>query len=132
MNIEQQIDVVLAQQQAAQDGEARTQLRYQLIEQQRLQRLGEENARQAAARAAYLERVRATYEPACTRYKRAVDEFRAARVQLQALDLILDRSGFGLHSIGIELRHAGAAPDEGDIHAGLPAAVDSIRKDLGG
>jgi hypothetical protein len=31
-----------------------------------------------------------------------------------------------------ELRHACAAPDEGDLHYGLPAAVDSIRKTLGG
>ena len=45
--------------------------------------------------------------------------------------MILGRSGFG-HSLGVELRHAFAAPDEGDIHHNLQATVDLLRRTLGG
>jgi hypothetical protein len=132
VNVERQIDVVLEQQRAAQAEEYRAELRDQLTEQARLNSLAQEQARQNAARAAYLERVRATYKPACAQYKIALDAFRDARIRLWALDAILDRPGFGGHSLGVELRHACAAPDEGDLDAGLPAAVESIRRSLGG
>jgi hypothetical protein len=126
--IEKQIDAVLEKQRAAQDEEYRAQLRDELTEQARLNSIAQEQARQNTARATYLARAEAAYDQACAQYKTAVDVFRAARIRLRALDMILDRSGFGGHHLGIELRHARAAPDEGDVDAGLGAAVDSIRK----
>jgi hypothetical protein len=130
-DIEKRIDAALEQERTARTDEARAAHRTRIIEEQRLVQLAEEDAKIRAARAAYLQRVAAAHGPACTRYKAALTEFRAARVHLQALDTILDRSGFG-HNLCVELRHAIAAPDEIDINDGLPAAVDSIRRALGG
>jgi hypothetical protein len=132
MDIEKQIDAALAQQQADQDALARAALRDQFIEQARLASLAEVQAAQAAARAAYLERARAAHGPACTRYKAALREFVDARLQLQALDTILDRQGFGGFSLGVELQHRTAVPDQRDILEGLGPAVEAARKTLGG
>ena len=132
-DIETQIDAVLEKQRAEQDEKARAALRAKFVEQERLARDAEEKAVQSAARARYLERAAAAHKQACAEYKIAVDAFREARVRLAALDTILGRSGgFSVHQLGIELRHATAAPDEGDIHYGYQPAVDSLRKTLGG
>ena len=131
-DLEKQVDVILQQEQAAQAEVARAAVRVRVIEEQRLARLAEEQAKAAAARAAFLERARVAHKQACTEYKDEVDAFRAARVRLHALDSILGRGGFGAHQLGVELRHTIAAPDEGDLHDGYRAAEDSIRKTLGG
>ena len=91
----------------------------------------EEYAKQHAARSAYLAKAEAARDKACARYNAAVDEFRAARAQLHALEIVMERQGFG-HSLGIELRHATAAPDEGDLSHDIRAALDSMRRTLGG
>jgi hypothetical protein len=132
MPTEKQIDTVLERERAARDEEARGVVRERLVEQERLARLAEEQAKVAAARAAFLERARVAHKQACTEYKDAVDAFRAARIRLHALDSILGRGGFGAHQLGVELRHTIAAPDEGDLHDGYRAVEDSIRKTLGG
>jgi hypothetical protein len=132
MPTEKQIDTVLEQERAARDEEARGVVRERLVEQERLARVAEEQAKVAAARAAFLERARLAHKRACAEYKDAVDAFRAARIQLHALDSILGRGGFGAHQLGVELRHSIAAPNEGDLHHGYRAAEDSIRKTLGG
>ena len=49
-----------------------------------------------------------------------------------ALDTILDRSGgFSEHHMGVALRHARAAADEGDLHHDLAATLAAVRKELG-
>jgi sRNA-binding protein len=132
MDVESKIDAVLEQEQAAHTEKARAAIRARVIEDERLAQLAKEQAAANAARAAYLERVAARYEQACAEYKIAVDAFRAARCRLQALDTILNRSGFSNLQLGVALRHAIAAPDEGDLDSGYRAAEDSIRKSLGG
>src|SRR5258708_3125633 len=130
-DIEKQIDTVLEREQTARDEEARAAVRVRVVEEQRLALEEEVRRRAAAARAAFLARAQALHGPACTRYKTALAEFRAARLDLQALDIILDRQGFG-HSLGIELRHSCAAAIETDLNNDLPAAVDAMRRSLGG
>jgi hypothetical protein len=133
MDIEKQIDAVLEKQRSEQDEQARAALRAKFVEQDRLARETELQVAQAAARTAYLKRAEAAYGPACVEYKKATDAFRDARIQLQVLDTILNRSGgFSTQHLGVELRHATAAPDELDLYLGLPAAVDSMRRTLGG
>jgi len=133
MNIEKQIDEVIEQQRAAQTEQARAAVRARFIEQERIAQEAKEQAKIAAARAAYLERAEAAHKLACGEYKKSLDAFREARVRLAALDTILGRSGgFSNHHLGIELRHATAAPSEIDLHHGLRAATDSIRKALEG
>jgi hypothetical protein len=129
---EQAIDVELAKKQNARDEEARAVVRARLIKEEELARLEEQRRAEAAARAAFTGRAAAAHPQACTRYKAAVDEFRAARAQLQALDIILDRQGFGNIPLGVELRHTCAAPLEGDVNNDLGAALDSMRRTLGG
>jgi hypothetical protein len=130
--IESKIDAFLAQAQATQTEATRAGLRVRFSEEDRLAQLAATEAAANMARAAFLGRAQAVYPQACTRYKAAVDELRAARVNLQALDTILNRNCFSTHNLGIELRHQFAAPDEGDIHPAYGAAVDSVRKTLGG
>lgn len=130
---EKQIDAVLKTEKAARDAEARAALRVQLIEKERIAREAQEQAVQSAARAAYLERAEAAYLQACAEYKTAVDAFREKQLRLWALDEILGRSGgFSDHHLGVALRHARAADDETDLHHGFRAAVDSMRRTLGG
>jgi hypothetical protein len=130
---EQAIDAELAREQADRDAKARALKRAEHIERERLAAEAEEYAKASAARASFLERAEAAYEPACKQYQTAVDAFRSARLRLMALDLILDRSGgFSSHHLGIELRHQRAAPNEIDVHHGLGATVASMRKSLGG
>src|SRR3982074_1021623 len=92
-DIETKIDALLDQEQSARTEEARAAVRARFIEQERIAQEAEERRKAAAARAAYLGRAAAAHGPACARYKAAVDEFRAARVHLQALDIIMDRQG---------------------------------------
>ena len=131
MDIEKQIDSVLEQEQTARDEEARAAVRVRVVEQERIRLEEQKQAEIRRARAAYLERAEAAHQQACAEYKVAVDAFCETRIKLQALDIILGRSGFG-HSLGIELRHSTAAPDVADVNDGLRAAVDSLRKNLGG
>jgi multidrug efflux pump subunit AcrA (membrane-fusion protein) len=132
MDIEQRIDSALQQEASARTEGARAALRARFVEEERLAQEAQAQAETNAARAAYLKRAEAAYPQACAEYKKAVDAFRAARCRLQALDTILNRVCFSTHSLGIELRHQFAAPDETDVHPGYAAAVASIRKSLGG
>jgi hypothetical protein len=132
MDIESKIDAVLEQEQAVQAEKVRAAVRERVIEEERLAREAKEQAAANMARTAYLARVAAGYERACVEYKSALAAFREARCRLAALDMILDRGSFSRIQLGVALRHAIAAPDEGDIEAGYPAAMDAIRKSLGG
>jgi hypothetical protein len=116
---------------ADRDEETRAAKRAEHLERERVAKEAAEQAVLAAKQAAFLAKAEAAREKACVRYKTAVDEFRAARAQLHALDIMLERQGFG-HSLGIELRHATAAPDEGDVNHDIRAALDSMRRTLGG
>jgi hypothetical protein len=131
-DIETKVDAALEQERTARTEEARAVVRARVIEQERIARAAEEQRKIAAARAALIGRAQAVHGPACARYKAAVDEFRAARVQLQALDTIVGAQGFGDIPFGFELCHAAAAPNECDVNDGLQSAVNSIRKTLGG
>src|SRR6266851_8403657 len=86
----EKIDAILEQEQSVRTDKARAAVRARLVEEERLAGLASEEAAARSARAAYLKRVAALHGPACARYKVAVDEFRAARIQLYALDTILD------------------------------------------
>jgi hypothetical protein len=133
LDIETKIDAVLEQEQTSRTEAARAAVRARFVEQERIAREAKEQSRIAAARAAFLDRAKAAHRQACVEYKTAVDAFRAARVRLAALDTILNRSGgFSTHHLGTELRHDCAAPDEADIYLAYAAAVDSMRKTLGG
>jgi hypothetical protein len=127
---ERAITAELAAEQAARDAETRAAKRAEHIERERVAKEAADQAARAAKHAAYLAKAEAAYEQACSRYKTAVDEFRAARATLHALDILLERQGFG-HSLGVELRHATAAPDEGDVNHDIRAALDSMRRTLG-
>jgi hypothetical protein len=129
---EKRVDDILAQEQATRDAEARAVIHAKLVEEDRVAREADEYAKQSAARAAFLERAEAAYGKACVEYKAATDAFRESRLRLWALDSILNRSGFSDHHMGVALRHATAAPDEGDLHHDFGATVISIRKTLGG
>jgi hypothetical protein len=131
-DIENKIDAVLEQEQTALTEQARAALRARFEGEERIALAAKEHAKLAAARAAFEERVQAAHQQACVEYKTAVDAFRAARIRLHALDTILDRVGFSTHHLGTEMRHAIAAPDEGDIHHAYERAVASVRKTLGG
>jgi hypothetical protein len=130
-DIEQQIDAVLAQEQTARTEQARAAVRARCLEEERRAREAKEQVEAAARRAAYFKRAQSAHAQACAEYKTALAVFRKARIRLAALDTILDHSGFSTHHLGIELRHAIAAPDEADIHHGYSAEVDSLRKTLG-
>ncbi len=132
LDIESKIDAVLEQEHAARTEEARAVVRARVIEEERLARAAEEDLKIRLARAAFLERAQAAHGPACVQYKTALDAFREARIRLQALDTILGRGGFGIFQLGVELRHSCAAPDEDDLNNHMRAAVDSMRRTLGG
>ena len=129
-DVETRIDAVLEQERTAQNEQARAVVRARVIEQDRLAREAKEQAAVAAARAAYLARAEAAHPQACADHKAALNVFRATRLRLQALDTILGRQGFGGFSLGVELRHSCAAPDETDLNNDLGAAVAAMRKAL--
>jgi hypothetical protein len=131
-DIEARIDTHLQQEQAAATEKVRTAVRARLVEEDRLAEIERQRAEAAAARAAFLGRAQAMYGDTCAQYKSALDAFRATRVKLHGLDIILDRPGFGTAELGVLLRHAVAAPNECDLNDGLPAAVSALRKELGG